>query len=99
MANPDHCLEAEPKIDCVVVGSNRKTVITPDMALYERAKQLEMSWDDCKDKWVLRVGELHIVMAALRATVNAIEFFLKKPGLKLIFMDQSPQDKFLKPGT
>jgi len=57
----------------VVVGPNGKTVITLDMALYERAKQLEMTRDDCKGKWVLRLGEMHTVMAALRAVGNAIE--------------------------
>ncbi|KAL8565605.1 hypothetical protein ACOMHN_060346 [Nucella lapillus] len=43
------------------------------MGLYERAKQLEMTRDDCKGKWVLRLGEMHTVMAALRAAGNAIE--------------------------
>ena len=66
-------LKQTQQINCVVMGPNRKTVITLDMALYERAKQLEMSRDDCKGKWVLRPGEMHTVMAALRATGNAIE--------------------------
>jgi len=61
------------QINCVVVGPNRKTVITLDMALYERAKQLEMTRDDCKGKWLLRLGEMRTVMAALRAVGNAIE--------------------------
>ena len=43
------------------------------MALYERSKQLEMSRDDCKGKWLLRLGEMHTVMAALRAVGSAIE--------------------------
>jgi len=43
------------------------------MALYERAKQLEMTRDDCKGKWVLRLGEMHTGMAALTAVGNAIE--------------------------
>jgi len=55
----------------VVVGPNRKTVVTLDMALYERAKQLEMTRDDCKGKWLLRLGVMR--MAALRAVGNAIE--------------------------
>jgi len=66
-------LKHTEQIHCVVVGPNRKTVITLDMALYERAKQLEMTRDDCKGKWVLRLGEMHTVMAVLRAVGNAIE--------------------------
>ena len=57
----------------MVMGPDRKTVITLDMALYERAKQLDMTREDCKGKWVLRLGEMHTVIAALRAIGNAIE--------------------------
>ena len=57
----------------MVMGHSRKTVITLDKALYERAKRLEMSRDDCKGKWLLRLGEMHTVMAALRAVGSAIE--------------------------
>ena len=32
-----------------------------------------MSRDECKGKWVLILGEMHTVMAALRAAGNAIE--------------------------
>ena len=35
-----------------------------DMALYERAKQLEMRRYDCKDKWILRLGRMHMVFEA-----------------------------------
>ena len=66
-------LKQTQQINCIVMGPDRKTVITLDMALYERAKQLEMSRDDCKGKWVLRLGEMHTVMAALRAAGNTIE--------------------------
>ena len=55
----------------MVMGPDRKTVITLDMALYERAKQ--MTREDCKGKWVLRLGEMHTVMTALRAAGNTIE--------------------------
>ena len=57
----------------MVVGPDRKIVITLDMALYERAKQLEMIRDDCKGKWVLRLGEMHTVMVVLWAVGNVIE--------------------------
>ena len=55
------------------MGPDRKTVIALDMALYERAKQLEITRDNCKGNWVLRLGEMHTVMAALRPAGNAIE--------------------------
>lgn len=61
------------QINCKAMGPDRKTVITLDMALYERAKQLEMTRNDCKGKWVLRLGEMHTVMTALRAAGNTIE--------------------------
>jgi len=32
-----------------------------------------MTRDDCKGKWVLRLGEMHTMMAALRAAGDAIE--------------------------
>ena len=43
------------------------------MGLYEHAKQFEMTRDNCKGKWVLQLGEMHTVMAALRAAGNAKE--------------------------
>lgn len=75
MANIDNCLEAHTRDQpgCLAMGPDWKTVITLDMDLYERAKQLEMARDDCKGKWVLRLGEMHTVMTALRAAGNTIE--------------------------
>ncbi len=66
-------LKQTQHIISMVMGPGRKTVITLDMALYERAKQLEMTRDDCKCKMVLRLGEMHTVMAAFRAAGNAID--------------------------
>lgn len=43
------------------------------MALYERAKKLEMLLQDCKEKWVLRIGEFHTVLCALRAIGSTVE--------------------------
>ena len=43
-------LRQTQQINCVVMGPDRKTVITLDMALYERAKQLEMTREDSKGK-------------------------------------------------
>ncbi len=50
----------------LVVGQDHPTVITFDMALYEKAVQLD-SRPDLKKEVVPRLGELHAVMAALRA--------------------------------
>ena len=60
-------------INAIVVGPGRKTVITLDMQLYEKAKQLEMAKPECKNQWVLHIGEMHTVMAALRAVGSSIE--------------------------
>lgn len=43
-------------INRAVVGPNKQAVITLDMALYERAKKLEMLQPDCKEKWILYIG-------------------------------------------
>ena len=52
-------------MNAIVVGPNRKIVITLDMQQYEKAMRLQMYREDCKGKWILRIGELHIVMTAL----------------------------------
>ena len=66
-------LKQAQNINTSVIGPNRKTVITLDMQLYEKAKQLEMAREDCRGKWILRVGELHTVMAALRTAGSFID--------------------------
>lgn len=48
-----------------VMGPGQKTVISLDMALYERAKRLELIHPDYRDKDIFRVGELHTVLCAL----------------------------------
>ena len=60
-------------INVAIMGLNKKTVVTLDMQLYEKAKQLEQARDDVKGQFVFRIGELHTVMTALRALGNAIE--------------------------
>lgn len=60
------------KINAKVVGTDRKTVISLDMGLYQPAKKLQMSRNDLNNL-VLRPGELHIVMAQLRTIGNFIE--------------------------
>ena len=53
--------------------SIKKTVVSLDLDLYFRALQLVQSRDDMKDKYVLRLGELHAVFAHLRATGTFVE--------------------------
>ena len=59
-------------ISTKVIGSDRKTVISLDMGLYRPAKQLQMARDDM-DNFLLRTGELHIVMAELRSIGGYID--------------------------
>ena len=68
-------------INYAVMGNGRKTVITLDMGLYIPAKQLQMSRSDL-DHIVLRPGELHIVMAALRC----IGAFAENSGLDMAWI-------------
>ena len=51
----------------LAVGEEHPTVISFDMALYEKAVQLLDSRPDLKNSVVPRLGELHTTMAALRA--------------------------------
>ena len=53
-------------INSFVLGPDSKVVVTVDMALYKPLKQLEMANKDCQGKWVLKPGELHIIIAQLR---------------------------------
>ena len=56
-----------------VTGGKHPTVITFDMALYEKAVQLVDSRSDLRGNVVPRLGELHVVMAALRGLGSSIE--------------------------
>jgi len=51
----------------MAVGDSHPTIITFILALYEKVVQLLDARPDLKDKVVPRLGELHVVMAALRA--------------------------------
>lgn len=59
-------------INTKVMGSGHKTIISLDMGLYQPAKKLQMSRNDL-NHLILRPGELHIVMAQLRALGSFIE--------------------------
>ena len=61
-------------ISTIVVGLERKTVISLDMGLYLLAKKLQMARNDL-NHLILRRGhdELHIVMAMLRTIGGYID--------------------------
>ena len=61
------------QLNKLVVGQDHPTVITFDMALYEKAVQLLDARPNLKNEIVPRLGELHTVMAALRALGTSIE--------------------------
>ena len=61
------------QLKSLVVGVEYPTVITFDMALNKKAVQLLDSRDDLKRTVLPRLGELHTVMAALRALGTSIE--------------------------
>ena len=57
----------------LALGQSHAIVITFDMALYEKVVQLVDSHPELKGKVVPRLGELHVVMSALRALGSSIE--------------------------
>jgi hypothetical protein len=57
----------------LAVGDAHPVVISFDMALYEKAIQLVDARLDLKGKVLPRLGELHVVMAALRGLGASIE--------------------------
>ena len=61
------------QLKSLVICEERPTVITFDMALYEKAVQLLDSRDDLKRTVLSRMGELHTVIIALRALGTSIE--------------------------
>ena len=54
------------QLKSLVVGNDHPTVITFDMALYEKAIQFLDARSNLKSEIILRLGELHAVMADLR---------------------------------
>lgn len=66
-------LKHAQQISAEVVGPEQKTIITLDMDLYMRALKLQMMSQDCGNKWILRIGEFHTVLCALRAVGSSIE--------------------------
>lgn len=66
-------LKQAQRISTAIVGENKKTVISLDMGLYKPAKQILMLQTDLQDKYILRPGELHTVMAMLRTIGSFID--------------------------
>ena len=66
-------LKQAQNITTVVLGESHKTVITFDLHLYENAFKLQQHTARVLDHLVLRLGELHTVMAALRVLGTSIE--------------------------
>ncbi|CAH3151241.1 unnamed protein product [Porites lobata] len=69
-------------ISTIVVGSERKTVISLDMGLYLPAKKLQMARNDL-NHLILCPGELHIVMAMLR-TIGA---YIDSSGIDMCWIE------------
>ena len=69
-------------IKTVIVGQNRRTVISLDIGLYQPAKKLQMTRQDL-GHIILHPGELHIVMAQLR-TISA---FIENSRLDLCWVE------------
>ena len=82
------------QLKSLVVGQDHPTVITFDMALYEKAVQLLDARPNLKKEVVPRLGELHAVMAALRALGTSKERTLASMmhGLRQIYMGPLQQD-------
>ncbi|MES9880361.1 MAG: hypothetical protein ABW185_05705, partial [Sedimenticola sp.] len=56
-----------------IVGPELPVVLTMDMDLYQRALKLQVAKPELKDKFVLRIGELHTVLCMLRTIGSFIE--------------------------
>lgn len=61
------------KITAIVMGENRKTIITFDLQLYEMAVKLQLYKAPEFDHMIFRIGEMHTVMTSLRALGASIE--------------------------
>lgn len=64
-------LKLTQNISAIVVGPDRRTLITLDLDLFNRALQIQVS---TKNKnWVLKAGGIHICFAALHALGKQVE--------------------------
>ncbi|CAG9825767.1 unnamed protein product [Phaedon cochleariae] len=55
------------------ITPGKKTVVTLDLGLYRHILKLSMAKKDISKNWILRPGELHIVMAMLRCIGRFID--------------------------
>ena len=74
-------LKQAQRINCLTVGEGVRPVITLDGDLYDRAVKLK----DYKSDWCIRLGALHITMAALKCLGKYIE----GSGLELAWEESS----------
>lgn len=58
-------LKIAQAISAETIGHDRKTTVTLDLALYEKAVQLTESDPSLRNKFNLRLGEFHVVKAHL----------------------------------
>ena len=70
-------------INTSVMGSDTKVVVTMDMALYKPIKQLQMAKADCQSRWLLKPGELHVIIAQMR-TIGA---YIKRSGIPELWVE------------
>ena len=70
-------LKQAQRISKAIVEDNKKTVISLDMGLYKPEKQLLMLETSLHNKYILRPGELHTVMAMQRT----IDSFVDNSGI------------------
>ena len=73
MANLLTVIMQASQLRYLAVGVDYPIVISFDMALYEKVVQLLDARPDLKCTVIPRLGELHVVMAALRALRASIE--------------------------
>lgn len=70
-------------INTAVSGSGTKVVVTLDMGLYKPLKQLQMTNQEFQAKWLLKPGELHIIIAQLRS----IGSFIQETGIPELWVE------------
>ena len=66
-------LKHAQKITAGIVGKQHKTVITFDLQLYEKAVKLQLHLAPALDYLVFCIGEMHTVLASLRALGASVE--------------------------
>lgn len=73
MVHSADCPHASKSVEELAVGEDHPTIVTFDMALYEKVLQLLDARPQLKKMIVPRLGELHAIMAAMRGLGSSIE--------------------------